>query len=154
MVFVRQARTASGATAMQIAEREDGRVSVGTATRSATGNSSTPSPPHLATTAARGVNDVNTLDLNDANAAELRGALSTWIDAARRSGGRKNARRNLRATSMDLSLVREWPENGHEVNSRGRVPSAVQSATTRLMPEIDTPREPHPVVTSGVSQAR
>lgn len=80
------------------------------------------------------------IDLTDANAAALRGALAPYIDAARsvsraRSGGRAasssstNERRRRRTGQQDYGPVREWAKsNGYKVSERGRVPASVLEA--------------------------
>ena len=75
------------------------------------------------------------IDLNDANAAALREALSGYVGHARKvTGGRRNsggaARKASSSTSgVDTKAVRDWARsNGVEVSERGRVPASVVQA--------------------------
>lgn len=64
------------------------------------------------------------IDLNESNAAELRHALSRFIDAGRRtSGGRgRPAGRKSSASGVDAKAVRMWAiDQGMSVNTRGRI---------------------------------
>lgn len=70
------------------------------------------------------------MDLNDKNAEKLRAVIEEYKTHARRapsSSRTKDSARGLRNRSgIDPSAVRAWASsNGIEVNSRGRVPSAV-----------------------------
>jgi hypothetical protein len=59
------------------------------------------------------------IDLNDAHASELREALSRFIKAARKTGGRA---RTARAGSSNAREVRLWAAGqGLQVNTRGRI---------------------------------
>lgn len=66
------------------------------------------------------------LDLNKDNADKLREDFKRYTQAARRVGRQTSpARRNR----QDTAAIREWAKaNGHEVNERGRIPSAVVEA--------------------------
>ena len=82
------------------------------------------------------------IDLSDANAAKLRGALETWIAKARKTsrGSSKVAARSIapaapqraRASNAHqdhLAKVRAWAaDNGYQVSARGRIPSRVVQA--------------------------
>lgn len=75
------------------------------------------------------------IDLTTAHAAELRDALTPYIDAARPAGRsgmpRRRARRvtSAQRSGYPLAAIREWArKNGHDVPSRGRVPNAVIDA--------------------------
>lgn len=72
------------------------------------------------------------IDLTASNAKKLRGDLATWVEHARRSGGRKSSRRAATGSGVrrgDLSAVREWARNnGHNVSDRGRVSAEVLAA--------------------------
>lgn len=80
------------------------------------------------------------IDLTDAHAAELREALSGYIDAARRvsGGSRTGGRSQKRSTSaagksggdqLDLGAVRAWArKQGMDVSERGRVSGKVLQA--------------------------
>ena len=68
------------------------------------------------------------IDLSDANAAQLRDSLSTWVGHARRVGGRKQQARTTSARN-DLNEIREWGRaNGYKVSDRGRVSADVLKA--------------------------
>lgn len=74
------------------------------------------------------------IDLSEANAEALREALSAYVDAARRVGGRSSRRSGTAkarpaSERADLSDLRAWArENGYQVSDRGRVSSEVRSA--------------------------
>ncbi|KWW97564.1 Lsr2 family protein [Carbonactinospora thermoautotrophica] len=69
------------------------------------------------------------IDLNEANASKLRDALSKYIAAARKVGGRGSARgrgRSSRKTSAKTGEIRAWAKSkGLEVNERGRIPASI-----------------------------
>jgi hypothetical protein len=66
------------------------------------------------------------IDLNDANAENLRSALSGYTDKARRTGGRKRSMVEVRTTGPSSKDIRAWAQSQDlEVNSRGRLQSAV-----------------------------
>ena len=69
------------------------------------------------------------IDLNDANARKLRSALSTYVDAGRRSARATRgpvSSRSSRGSKEDLGAVREWLRaHGHTVSDRGRIPAAL-----------------------------
>lgn len=72
------------------------------------------------------------IDLTDANAENLRAALSDYIAAARKVSGR-NARASGAAkgrnASEDLAKIRVWAmANGHSVAARGRISQEVRDA--------------------------
>lgn len=72
------------------------------------------------------------IDLTDEHAAELRADLETWVGRARRSGGRRTARRRAGSGSSKASetqAIREWARaNGYEVSDRGRIASPIRKA--------------------------
>lgn len=70
------------------------------------------------------------IDLTDAHAEELRGALAPYVNAGRRLGrGSSAARKPRSSSSRDLADVRSWAAaNGHSVSDRGRVPQVVLDA--------------------------
>lgn len=71
------------------------------------------------------------IDLNDANAAALREALSGYVGHARKltGGGRRTARKSTGSSSSNTKDVREWAkEQGMEVSERGRISADVQQA--------------------------
>ena len=68
------------------------------------------------------------LDLSDVNAAALRELIGPYIEAGRRTGGRRRTGGHTRQvdTSVDTRAVRAWAKaRGVEVSSRGRVPQRV-----------------------------
>ena len=76
-----------------------------------------------------------TIDLSDANAAELREALAPYVAAARRDTGRgrrgnvthiSSGRRGRSTGDVDPKTVRAWAaENGIAISSRGRIPADI-----------------------------
>ena len=77
------------------------------------------------------------IDLSATNAERLRDALSAYVGSARRIGGRTSTSRPRRsassasppARSTDTAAIREWArDNGHQINDRGRISSAVRAA--------------------------
>ncbi|HSF36535.1 MAG TPA: Lsr2 family protein [Nocardioides sp.] len=73
------------------------------------------------------------IDLNDANAASLREALSGYVGHARKvAGGGRRTRRSSGGSSSSSSNtkdVREWAKaQGMEVSERGRISADVQQA--------------------------
>lgn len=74
------------------------------------------------------------IDLNDANAAALREALSGYVGHARKvAGGGRRTRRSSGGSSASSSSntkdVREWAKSqGMEVSERGRISADVQQA--------------------------
>ena len=73
------------------------------------------------------------IDLNDANAAALREALSGYVGHARKvTGGSRRARKAAGSSSSSSSNtkdVREWAKaQGMDVSERGRISADVQQA--------------------------
>lgn len=73
------------------------------------------------------------IDLNDANAAALREALSGYVGHARKVTGARRTRRTSSpapaSAGGDTKAIREWARaNGHEVSDRGRVSAEIQQA--------------------------
>lgn len=71
------------------------------------------------------------IDLSSRNAEDLRGALATWVEHARRISGRRNGRAisGARNGGPSAAEVRAWAaEQGMELNGRGRVPIEVRKA--------------------------
>jgi len=71
------------------------------------------------------------IDLNDANAAALREALSGYVGHARKSSGGSRRRKSAgtAASSSNTKDVREWAKSqGMEVSERGRISADVQQA--------------------------
>lgn len=67
------------------------------------------------------------IDLNATHASELRASLSPWIEAGRRTTGRRSAARP--GGKGDVAKIREWARNsGHDVSTRGRIPAKVREA--------------------------
>jgi hypothetical protein len=68
------------------------------------------------------------IDLNDENAARLRGALADFVTSARATGRRSSGRqrRGRSQGRFDPKAVRAWAnEQGMEVNARGRIASSI-----------------------------
>jgi hypothetical protein len=71
------------------------------------------------------------IDLSTANATKLHDKLSRFVQAARKTGGRRGGRpagrgRKTAAGGTPTREVREWArEHGIEVNERGRIPAEV-----------------------------
>jgi hypothetical protein len=80
------------------------------------------------------------LDLTDENSAKLHDALSQYVNAARKIGGRRRSaarpdggnKSTGRATGYNretLKSIREWAKkNGHNISDRGRLPAEVVQA--------------------------
>jgi hypothetical protein len=80
------------------------------------------------------------IDLSDKNADKLRTALTPFIEAARKAGGRGSRRRSRQASREEearparsgreeTAAIRQWArEHGHEISNRGRIPKAVLEA--------------------------
>jgi hypothetical protein len=76
-----------------------------------------------------------TIDLSEANAAELRDALAPYVAAARRDTARgrrgtvthiSSGRRGRSAGDVDPKTVRAWAaEHGIAISSRGRIPADI-----------------------------
>jgi hypothetical protein len=70
------------------------------------------------------------IDLSDANAKKLRGALDGYISKARKTGGRRSSGRKG-GSEVDNKAVRRWAEsNGIQLSKRGRIPQDVVSQFT------------------------
>jgi hypothetical protein len=68
------------------------------------------------------------IDLSDKNADRLRNALSPFLEAARRTGGRSSTKRGsgLSTGAVDTKAVRAWAaSNGVTVSPRGRIPAQI-----------------------------
>jgi nucleoid-associated protein Lsr2 len=80
------------------------------------------------------------LDLTEENSAKLHDALSQYVNAARKLGGRRRggtrpdgvSKSTSRPTGYNretLKSIREWAKkNGHNVSDRGRLPTEVVQA--------------------------
>jgi Lsr2 len=72
------------------------------------------------------------VDLSKSNAKKLKKALTPYISAARRTGGRRSTGRRTpaspkRSSSPDTAAIREWARSqGLQVSERGRVPQSVR----------------------------
>jgi hypothetical protein len=67
------------------------------------------------------------IDVSDANAKKLRGALDGYISKARKTGGRRSASRKG-GSEVNNRAVREWAKaNGIELSKRGRIRQDVVS---------------------------
>jgi len=66
------------------------------------------------------------IDLNEAHADELRGALSRFISASRKLGGRGRPARGTATAANDTKAIRAWAiANGIPINTRGRIQAEV-----------------------------
>jgi hypothetical protein len=66
------------------------------------------------------------IDLSDRNAKKLRDALGPWVAKARKTGGRRSARKDGSGSNVDLKAVRAWAaSNKIDLSSRGRIPRTV-----------------------------
>lgn len=65
------------------------------------------------------------IDLSTKNAARLRSEMDSWVEHARRVGGRKRAKGAPTSVTVDrgqTAAIRDWARrNGHGVSARGRV---------------------------------
>ncbi|MDT7704626.1 MAG: hypothetical protein QOG20_233 [Pseudonocardiales bacterium] len=75
------------------------------------------------------------IDLSEKNAAELRDVFAPFIGGARRAGGgpavstRRKAPARAARPREETAAIRDWANaNGHEVSTRGRIPSSVIEA--------------------------
>ena len=70
------------------------------------------------------------LDLSDKNADKLKKALRPFLEAARRTGGRRKAAVSAKSNgSSDTAAIREWATaNGYEVSARGRISAGLREA--------------------------
>lgn len=71
------------------------------------------------------------IDLTTENAKELRDLLGMYVEKARKAKGGKSAQRSsaLSASRDEAQRIRAWAqENGHAVNSRGRINREIQDA--------------------------
>lgn len=79
--------------------------------------------------AVRGVN--YEIDLTDKEAAGFDKVIATYVDHARRLGGRRTSGRpgRGRADKAPVAAMRQWAkDNGYQVSDRGRISAAVQDA--------------------------
>jgi hypothetical protein len=71
------------------------------------------------------------IDLNKKNAAALRKALDTYVQAGRKVGGRTRRAGGSKAVAdkEQTQAIRAWAvENGYEVSERGRISAAIREA--------------------------
>ncbi|NMA77646.1 MAG: Lsr2 family protein [Actinomycetales bacterium] len=70
------------------------------------------------------------IDLSAENATKLREELGTWVEKARRVGGRRaRGTAPARGGSNDSARIREWArEAGYEVPDRGRISGTIRKA--------------------------
>ncbi len=70
------------------------------------------------------------IDLNDANAAALREAMSGYVGHARKvTGGARRGRKAAGSSTSNTKDVREWAKaQGMDVSERGRISADVQQA--------------------------
>ncbi len=69
------------------------------------------------------------IDLTKKNAAALRKILTPYISAGRPLKNSRGVRMKRTAVNSDNRTIKEWARaNGHAVNDRGRIPTAVREA--------------------------
>ena len=69
------------------------------------------------------------IDVSKANAEKLRQALSPYVQAARKTGGRRGRAARAARDHDQIRAIREWArQNGYKVSDRGRIPVEVQEA--------------------------
>jgi len=69
------------------------------------------------------------IDLAEANAADLRAALATYISAGRKVGGKRRKAKAAAAGGTPAADIRQWArDNGWDVPDRGRVAAEVREA--------------------------
>ncbi|MDN5821048.1 MAG: Lsr2 family protein [Brachybacterium sp.] len=70
------------------------------------------------------------IDLSEANASKLREELGSWVEKARRVGGRRSrGTASGRSSSNDSAKIREWARGaGYEVPDRGRISGTIRKA--------------------------
>jgi nucleoid-associated protein Lsr2 len=69
------------------------------------------------------------IDLSEANAKKLLGALDPWMNAARRTRAPKGRRGSQTNSNADMKAVREWAKQQKlNVSDRGRVSAKVRQA--------------------------
>jgi hypothetical protein len=105
------------------------------------------------------------IDLSEKHAAELRDVLAPFVGAARRAGAsgapatrQKSAPRSSRSRE-ETTAIREWANaHGHEVSSRGRIPSSVveayESRGSAPAPALVDEPEPEPEVVAEAPKRR
>ena len=75
------------------------------------------------------------IDLSEANAQKLRGALAPFISAGRSVAGTTRAtgsRRSSRSNTGELAAIRSWAQgHGFTVGDRGRISAEVREAYER-----------------------
>ncbi len=76
------------------------------------------------------------IDLSEKNAAKLRGGMSEWIEASRRSGHRRTRGGNAKHDPSESTKARKWAiDQGLDVGPRGRLRSGVLDAYRSRTPE-------------------
>lgn len=70
------------------------------------------------------------IDLSEANASTFREELGSWVEKARRVGGRRSrGTAPARSSSNDSARIREWARGaGYEVPDRGRISGTIRKA--------------------------
>ncbi|MFC7373668.1 Lsr2 family protein [Brachybacterium sp. GCM10030267] len=72
------------------------------------------------------------IDLSEQNARTFRDELGTWVEKARRVGGRRTrggSSSSRSSSSNDSSRIRQWArEAGYEVPDRGRISGTIRKA--------------------------
>ena len=68
------------------------------------------------------------IDLTAQHAAQFRTTMRKWVDAARRTGGRRSPKPSSIITDV-AAVIRAWAKkNGHQMPARGRIPADIRAA--------------------------
>lgn len=78
------------------------------------------------------------IDLSAENARSLRNFLEQWTPYARKTGRAARSRNasgsRSSASREDVAAIRSWAkDNGHDISSRGRIPSEIVTAYRQAM---------------------
>lgn len=71
------------------------------------------------------------IDLTVKHAKQIRSEFKPWVEAGRRTGGRRRTAASAASTPREVepAALRQWArENGYEVSPRGRVPDIIVAA--------------------------
>lgn len=67
------------------------------------------------------------IDLSTDNAEKLREVLAEWVGHARKTSRGRGPAASKKSSGATPTDIREWAKaNGHEVNTRGRVPTHIK----------------------------
>lgn len=69
------------------------------------------------------------IDLTEKEATKFRDSLATYVDHARKTGGRRRRGGSAGRSGENTAAIREWAQQqGYEVSDRGRIPADVREA--------------------------